>query len=77
MPEQFIFLFDYLLQMGVAHLKIIVFLAVLLLLFASLELLQHALIKTFDLVELNFNIVELFVLKVANVLLSPKFLLEI
>jgi hypothetical protein len=47
------------------------------LLFASLELLQHALIKTFDLVELNFNIVELFVLEVADVLLSPKFLLEI
>ena len=55
----------------------IVLLAVLLLLFASLELLQNALIKTFDLVELNFNIVELFVLEVADVLLSPKFLLEI
>ncbi len=56
---------------------LIVLLAVLLLLFASLKFLQHTLIKTFDLVELNFNIVELFVLKVANVLLSPKFLLEI
>lgn len=92
MPKDLVLFFDNLLQMGLTHLKInntalkclygllllfVVLLAFFMFLLVSLKLLQNALVKTFYLVKLDFNIVKLFVLEITDLLLGPKFLLEL